>query len=137
MQTQQEQMFSVKRMGRVVREGQGFSGKKNHCVVTIDNIPLKEAAVKVRNELEKIFADIRDHQEMASFFEEIFTPKEIKDLELRWELLKELHAGHAQRSIAARHQISLCKITRGSKILKKPGSVTKKLLDKNYGSRQG
>jgi TrpR family trp operon transcriptional repressor len=66
---------------------------------------------------------------MASFFEEIFTPKELKDLELRWELLKELHAGQTQRSIAARHKISLCKITRGSKVLKKQGSITKRLLD--------
>lgn len=92
--------------------------------------------MKVRHELAKIFADIHDYQEMASFIQEIFTPKEIKDLELRWELLKELHAGHAQRSIAARHQISLCKITRGSKILKKPGSVTKKLLDENCVPRE-
>lgn len=92
--------------------------------------------MKARHELEKIFADIHDHKEMASFFQEIFTPKEIKDLELRWELLKELHAGHAQRTIAARHQISLCKITRGSKILKEPGSVTRKLLDEIYGSRE-
>ncbi|HPD21383.1 MAG: Trp family transcriptional regulator [Desulfomonilia bacterium] len=93
--------------------------------------------MKARHELEKVFADIHDHQDMASFFEEIFTPKEIKDLELRWELLKELHAGQPQRSIAARHQISLCKITRGSRILKKPGSVTKRLLDRYYGPREG
>jgi len=89
--------------------------------------------MKARHELEKTFADIQNYQEMIEFFQEIFTPKEIKDLELRWELLKELHAGHTQRSIAARHQISLCKITRGSKILKRPGSITKKLLDQRYG----
>lgn len=86
------------------------------------------------HEVEKIFADIQDHREMITFFQEIFTPKEIKDLELRWELLKELHAGHAQRNIAARHKISLCKITRGSRILKRPGSITKKLLDQRYGA---
>ncbi|HQQ15051.1 MAG TPA: Trp family transcriptional regulator, partial [Deltaproteobacteria bacterium] len=44
------------------------------------------------------------------------------------------HAGHTQRNIASRHKISLCKITRGSKILKKPGSITKKLLDARYGT---
>jgi len=90
--------------------------------------------MNTRHELEKIFADIQNHQEMVTFFQEIFTQKEIKDLELRWELLKELHAGHTQRNIASRHKISLCKITRGSKILKKPGSITKKLLDARYGA---
>ncbi len=85
-------------------------------------------------ELEKIFADIHDHKEMIAFFEEIFTPKEIEDIKLRWELLKDLHAGHTQRSIAAKYKISLCKITRGSKILKKRNSRTKHLLDTCYGS---
>jgi TrpR family transcriptional regulator, trp operon repressor len=85
--------------------------------------------MKARHELQKVFADIKDCHEMVSFFEEIFTPKEISDLELRWELLKELHAGQTQRSIAAKHKISLCKITRGSKVLKKQGSITKRLLD--------
>ena len=89
--------------------------------------------MKARHELQKVFADIHNHREMISFFEEIFTPKELKDLELRWELLKELNAGHTQRSIAARHRISLCKITRGSKILKKEGSITKKLLSRKRG----
>ncbi len=89
--------------------------------------------MKARGELQKIFADIHDPEVMVSFFNEIFTPKEINDLELRWELMKELHAGHTQRTIAAKHRISLCKITRGSKILKARGSITKMLLDKHYG----
>ena len=84
------------------------------------------------HELEKIFAEITDYHEMITFFEEIFTPKELRDLILRWQLLKELHEGHTQRSIASRYRISLCKITRGSKILKKRGSTTKRILDARY-----
>lgn len=84
------------------------------------------------HELEKIFAEITDYREMITFFEEIFTPKELRDLILRWQLLKELHEGHTQRSIASRYRISLCKITRGSKILKKKDSTTKKILDARY-----
>jgi len=83
-------------------------------------------------ELEKIFADIHDHKEMIAFLDEILTPKEITDLKLRWQLLKDLHAGHTQRNIAARYKISLCKITRGSKILKRKNSRTKRLLDTYY-----
>jgi TrpR family trp operon transcriptional repressor len=92
--------------------------------------------MKSGNELEKIFAQVQDHKEMIKFFEEIFTPKEISDLRLRWQLLKELHEGHTQRNIAAKHKISLCKITRGSKILKKPNSMTKRLLDLHYADKK-
>jgi len=92
--------------------------------------------MKSLRELQKVFAGITDDKEMASFFEEIFTPREMSDLELRWQLLRELHAGDPQRNIAARHKISLCKITRGSKIIKKPGSITRKLLDSRYGKRE-
>jgi len=70
---------------------------------------------------------------MDTFFREIFTSKELKDLTLRWQLLKELHEGEPQRSIAARHHISLCKITRGSKLLKQDNSMTKRILDIKHG----
>jgi Trp operon repressor len=85
------------------------------------------------HELEKVFAGIMDYQEMVTLFEEIFTQKELRDLTLRWQLLKELYEGQTQRSIASRYRISLCKITRGSKVLKKKGSTVKKILDTLYG----
>jgi Trp operon repressor len=83
-----------------------------------------------KDELIKVFAEMTDFLEMEVFLREIFTPKEMADLYLRWQLLKELHEGKTQRSIAARHRMSLCKITRGSKVLKAPDSVVKKILDK-------
>lgn len=85
------------------------------------------------HELERVFAEITDFDEMVSFFEEIFTTKELRDLGLRWQLLKDLYEGQTQRSIAARYRISLCKITRGSKVLKKESSTTKKILDALQG----
>lgn len=86
----------------------------------------------VSKELAEIFADINDAEEMELFFKEIFTPGEVEDISLRWQLLKALHQGETQRSIAARHGISLCKITRGSKILKNKDSITIKLLEKYF-----
>jgi len=85
-----------------------------------------------QDDLIDIFARISDFEEMKSFIEEILTPKEIQDLALRWKLLQELGKGKTQRSIASQYGISLCKITRGSKILKKENSVTKKWLRKEY-----
>jgi TrpR family transcriptional regulator, trp operon repressor len=84
------------------------------------------------HEIEKVFAAIKDDKEMISFFQEIFTPKEISDLTLRWQLLRELYEGNTQRSIAEKHGISLCKITRGSKVLKRDYSTTRKILDLLY-----
>lgn len=81
------------------------------------------------SEIVEIFAQIDDCEEMNRLFGELLTTKEVADLTLRWQLLKELHAGETQRSIAARHHISLCKITRGSKLLKDNKSIVKNLLD--------
>ena len=53
------------------------------------------------------------------FLLELLTPGEVHDLQLRWELVELLVEGVSQRQIASRLGISLCKITRGAKILKK------------------
>jgi TrpR family trp operon transcriptional repressor len=90
----------------------------------------------VTRELIDIFTRTKDSQEMEVLFREIFTPKEIETLSLRWQLLKDLYAGKTQRKIAAEHKISLCKITRGSKLLKAKGSYLKKVLDDMYEEAQ-
>ncbi|HOK65491.1 MAG TPA: Trp family transcriptional regulator [Anaerohalosphaeraceae bacterium] len=71
---------------------------------------------------------IRTPEEMKKFLTEILTPAELHDLSLRWELMRMLSEGIPQRQIAAILKISLCKITRGSKILKNPDSVTNRYL---------
>ncbi|MEA1966741.1 MAG: Trp family transcriptional regulator [Thermodesulfobacteriota bacterium] len=73
---------------------------------------------------------INDIKELTLFFEEIFTPGELADLSLRWKLLKDLHKGMTQRKIAEKYNMSLCKITRGSKILKNSESISLKILDR-------
>jgi TrpR family trp operon transcriptional repressor len=80
-------------------------------------------------EFANVLAGITDPVLMRKFIREILTPKEIDDFALRWQLVKELYRGDTQRTIAARHHISLCKITRGSKILKKKNSITRSILD--------
>ncbi|MCG8550053.1 MAG: YerC/YecD family TrpR-related protein [Desulfobacterales bacterium] len=85
--------------------------------------------MRIDQELLDVILSIKNKDELESFFEEIFTPAEISDLSLRWKLLKDLHAGMTQRKIAEKYGISLCKITRGSKVLKKNGSVARQVLD--------
>jgi len=83
-------------------------------------------------ELIEIFARTQTVKEMRVLFREMFTPSEIETLTLRWQLCKDLYEGKTQRKIAADRKISLCKITRGSKLLKAKDSFLKKVLDDYY-----
>lgn len=79
-------------------------------------------------ELIEVFAEIDSFEEMNKLFKELFTVKEIYDVALRWRLMKDLHRKVPQREIAHDLGISLCKITRGSKILKNESSQCRKII---------
>ena len=75
-----------------------------------------------------VLTSISNPDEMQSFLNEILTKTEQEALSLRWQLLKLLDDGVSQRTIARQLGVSLCKITRGAKILKQPDSLTRKFL---------
>ena len=83
----------------------------------------------------KIITHIQNEEDMDQFFNEIFTPNELKDIALRWQLLCELYKGKTQRRIASEYHMSLCKITRGSKILKNKNSRTHHILKHHFGEK--
>jgi len=87
------------------------------------------------NELFDILSNINDKETMTRFLGEILTPREIRDLQLRWRLLKMIQQKVPQREVALKLGISLCKITRGSRLLKDKQTVTFGLLNKDAGSR--
>ena len=74
------------------------------------------------------FARTKNPAKIYTFLEEILTPAEIKDVALRWRIVKMLLQGSSQRNIVAQLHVSLCKITRGSKELKKSDSVFKEAI---------
>ncbi|MBF0203078.1 MAG: transcriptional regulator [Desulfamplus sp.] len=82
----------------------------------------------IDRDLLQTIISIKELDELESFFDEILTSGELADLSLRWKLLQDLHSGMTQRKISEKYGISLCKITRGSKILKKENSVVNKIL---------
>ncbi len=82
------------------------------------------------SELVKIITEISSVEEMNKLFEEIFTTKEKYDLALRWRLMKDLYNSVPQREIAHNLGISLCKITRGSKILKQEESICRNIISR-------
>ena len=79
-----------------------------------------------------MFTSIKNKEEMTALFQDLFTPAELKDFTLRWHLLNDLYKHTPQRIIAKELKISLCKITRGSRILKNPDSPIKKELSRRY-----
>jgi len=79
------------------------------------------------------FCRIKEPEIMRRFFCEIFTPAEIDDFVLRWRLMEMLQNGESQRDIAKELGISLCKITRGSRVLRTGHSITQRLLKDKIG----
>lgn len=77
-----------------------------------------------------LLADTDDAQLIQDFFCCLFTPSELQDMVKRWLLVKEIDRGTTQREIARIFGMSLCKITRGSKELKKEGSAFRAMLER-------
>lgn len=84
--------------------------------------------VESYKELISLFSKIDDEGLLEEIFGCLFTPTERRDFAERWQLVKELKAGTTQREIARKYNMSLCKITRGSKELQKPDSAFLKML---------
>lgn len=68
--------------------------------------------------------------EIQDFLYSILTPAEADEIAKRWALVKDLAQGKPQRQIAHELGLSLCKITRGSRELKKEDSSFKLMLDR-------
>lgn len=66
---------------------------------------------------------------IGEFLHSLLTPKEIAEVASRWALVKEIDAGTTQREISKKLGLSLCKITRGSKMLKQENSAFKQMID--------
>jgi TrpR family trp operon transcriptional repressor len=81
------------------------------------------------SEIASVLAKTNDALLIQEFLYSILTPKETQDLSSRWELVKLLDDGMSQRNIARELHLSLCKITRGSKELRKENSALKQLIE--------
>jgi TrpR family trp operon transcriptional repressor len=80
-------------------------------------------------ELSLALARCNDPELMEDFLLQLFTPSEVQEMGKRWALVCLLDEGMSQRTIAKELGLSLCKITRGSKELKKEDSAFKKMID--------
>lgn len=81
------------------------------------------------HEICNLLATKHDPDFIYDFFGCLFTKSELKDFAMRWVLVREIDKGTTQREIARKYGMSLCKITRGSRELKKPDSAFRRMLD--------
>ncbi len=72
---------------------------------------------KQLNEVYRLFASVKDEKEARMLLEDILTPQELEDIAGRWQLIRELAKGTPQREIASKLDLSISKITRGSRML--------------------
>ena len=79
-----------------------------------------------------LLCSITDKDEMSSLLDDLLTQKEHVDIIQRYLLMDDLYKGISQRDIASKRKMSLCKITRGSRMLKKKNGYMKKLLSSRY-----
>ena len=55
---------------------------------------------------------------MSRLLQDFFTPQELEDLVLRWEIIKLLHKGIPQREIAKELGVAIGTVSRGARELK-------------------
>lgn len=82
------------------------------------------------NNISYILSKENDINSITSFFYEILTAAEIETLSKRWQILEMLKQGKTQREISKDLKVSLCKVTRGSQILKNNKSIINIYLKK-------
>ena len=81
-------------------------------------------------EISDIILDLNSKDEIQQFLSELLTDTEISTLSKRWRILKMLSQNLTQREISKELNVSLCKVTRGAKILKDKNAIVTRLFNK-------
>lgn len=83
-------------------------------------------------EICEIISKLDNRKDVEILLNELLTQSELDDVIQRWNILKMLKNNETQRNISKALSVSLCKVTRGSKIYKNEKSLSRKiLLDEN------
>ena len=93
---------------------------------------LTEEEIDAKEYLLDLLCSITDRDEIDALLDDLLTEKEQIDIIQRYLVLDDLCRGSSQRDIASRRKMSLCKITRGSRMLKKKNGYMRKLLEERY-----
>ncbi|MCU0846276.1 MAG: trp operon repressor [Spirochaetes bacterium] len=80
-------------------------------------------------EIAGALALVEDEKIIEDFLKSLLTNNEISEISSRWELVKLLNKGISQRKISEALGLSLCKITRGSRELRKKNSSFRHMIE--------
>lgn len=80
------------------------------------------------SQIYEIISKLNQPEKVEKFFSELLTESELKDVAQRWKIMKMMVENQSQRNISKELSVSLCKVTRGSKILKDGQSIIRKIL---------
>jgi TrpR family transcriptional regulator, trp operon repressor len=84
-------------------------------------------------EMSETLAKAENPDLIEEFLPCLLTENELQEVASRWALVKMIDQGIPQRKISTDLGLSLCKITRGSKELKKSESPFKRMIDLSLG----
>jgi TrpR family trp operon transcriptional repressor len=84
----------------------------------------------------RVLAEIREAVTIEHLLRELLTESEAEKLSLRWDIVRFLSEGRSQRTVARQLGVSLCKITRGARELKKRRSALKSVFAQQSSSSQ-
>ena len=89
---------------------------------------LNDQQTQALREMSTTLGHTDDADLIEDFLCSILTPSEQATIAARWELVKLIDQGVSQRKISGMLGLSLCKITRGSKELKKENSAFARMI---------
>lgn len=71
------------------------------------------------DELVTLFTKLKGRKDASAFLSDILTPAEMASLAERWQIVKRIAKGEPHRDISNGLKVSIAKVTRGSRALKK------------------
>lgn len=105
-----------------------------YCIATlIQGHPLCQIFMKIPQkhlqDLYHLFTKVKDQKIAAAILSDLLTPQELFSIAERLQIIKALIHGQTQRQIAKNLQISIGKVTRGSRVVQFGQINWKKFLD--------
>ena len=82
-------------------------------------ILMTKVSINHLNELCGIFTRLKKRRNALIFLKDILTPRELASVVERWQIVKRLVQGKPHREISKELNVSIDKVTRGAKALRK------------------
>ena len=87
--------------------------------------------LEYKKELLEVFSKLSSDKEfVGTFLKDMFTPHEVENLALRWQIIKKLNKGDTHREVAGDLGLGISTVTRGSRMLRNKNGGFHQMLKK-------